>query len=90
MSLSASAAPRSPATVENLANISVFLPISLKICAFVYCVISWVTVKVPNAPEPFACILLSGITSLSKLAIFSRNQKSCISIGPLGPAVCTF
>ena len=27
-----------------------------------------VTVNVPNAPAPFACIRLSGITSLSKCA----------------------
>ncbi|MCU1699719.1 MAG: hypothetical protein JWR34_5782 [Mycobacterium sp.] len=32
---SASAAPRSPATVENLANISQLLPTWLKIAAFV-------------------------------------------------------
>ncbi|SCU55190.1 Uncharacterised protein [Staphylococcus aureus] len=65
MSRSASAAPRSPATVEKRANISVCLPISENILAFVYFVISLVTVNVPNAPEPLACIRRSGITSLS-------------------------
>jgi hypothetical protein len=35
MSHSASAAPRSPATVEKRANIGVFLPTSLNIFAFV-------------------------------------------------------
>src|SRR5699024_3533113 len=80
---------RSPATVENLANMSVFLPTSENILAFVYFVILFVTVKVPNAPDPFACILLSGITSRSKCANFSKNQKSCNNIGPLLPAVKT-
>src|SRR5690606_38754545 len=90
ISRSASAAPRSPATVEKRANISVCFPTSPKILALVYWEMSWVTVKVPNAPEPLACIRRSGMTSRSKLAIFSRNQKSCINNGPLGPAVCTF
>jgi len=47
MSRSASAAPRSPATVENRTTISVFLPTSAKTLADVYCVMSLVTVKVP-------------------------------------------
>jgi hypothetical protein len=47
MSRSASAAPRSPATVEKRANRSVFLPTWEKIFALVYLVMSWVTVKVP-------------------------------------------
>ena len=51
MSRSASAAPRSPATVEKRANISVFANFR-KIFARVYSVMSLVTVKVPNAPEP--------------------------------------
>src|SRR5690606_37551504 len=87
MSRSASAAPRSPATVEKRANISVCLPASEKIAALVYLVMSWVTVKVPHAPEPFACIRRSGMTSRSKWASFSRNQTSWSSIGPRGPAV---
>ncbi len=44
------------------------------ILARVYSVMSCVTVKVPNAPVPFTCILRSGITSRSKCASFSRNQ----------------
>src|SRR3990172_6116327 len=51
---------------------------------------SWVTVKVPYAPEPLACMRRSGITSRSKWASFSRNQTSCNSIGPRGPAVIAF
>ena len=47
MSRSASAAPRSPATVEKRANISVCLPTSEKILALLYRVMSFVTVKVP-------------------------------------------
>ena len=47
MSRSASAAPRSPATVEKRTKRSVFLPTSEKILALVYWVMSWVTVKVP-------------------------------------------
>ena len=66
MSRSASAAPRSPATVEKRTNSSVSLPTSEKMAALVYLVISLVTVNFPKAPEPFACIRLSGITSLSK------------------------
>src|SRR5450756_97584 len=89
-SRSASAAPRSPATEEKRANMSVFLPTAEKIFAFVYLVMSWVTVKVPNAPEPLACMRRSGITSRSKWASFSRNQTSWSSIGPRGPAVITF
>src|ERR1700712_2382577 len=90
MSRSASAAPRSPATVEKRANISVFLPIAEKIAARVYLVMSWVTVKVPNAPDPFACMRRSGITSRSKWASFSRNHTSSSSAGPRGPAVRMF
>src|SRR5580698_6502122 len=48
---------------------------------------SWVTVKAPNAPDPLACIRLSGITSRWKLASFSRSHTSCKSAGPRGPAV---
>jgi electron transport complex protein RnfE len=87
ISLSASAAPLSPATVEKRTNISVCFPISENIFALVYCVISCVTVNVPYAPDPLACILLSGITSLSKCASFSKNHTSCSIIGPRGPAV---
>ena len=47
MSRSASAAPRSPATVEKRANIGVRLPTSLNIFARVKRVMSCVTVKVP-------------------------------------------
>ena len=79
--------PRSPATVEKRANSSVFLPISEKIFALVYLVMSCVTVKVPYAPEPLACMRRSGMTSRSKWASFSRNQTSCRSCGPRGPAV---
>src|SRR6185437_15547158 len=50
---------------------------------------SLVTVNVPYAPEPFACIRRSGITSRSKCPSFSRNHTSCSSIGPRGPAVTT-
>src|ERR1700693_1837257 len=48
---------------------------------------SWVTVKVPWAPQPLACMRRSGITSRSKCAIFSISQISCSSAGPRGPAV---
>ena len=58
--------------------------------AHVYLVMSFVTVNVPNAPEPLACIRRSGITSLSKCAICSKKYQSCISKGPLGPAVILF
>src|SRR5439155_9270568 len=87
MSRSASAAPRSPATVEKRTNIDVCLPIALKIFALVKRVMSCVTVKVPWAPQPFACMRRSGITSRSKCASFSMSQMSCSSAGPRGPAV---
>src|SRR4051812_33468997 len=87
MSRSASAAPRSPATVEKRTNIGVCLPIALKIFALVKRVISCVTVKVPWAPQPLACMRRSGITSRSKCASFSSSQMSCNSAGPRGPAV---
>src|SRR2546428_11125354 len=48
---------------------------------------SCVTVKVPCAPQPFACMRRSGITSRSKCASFSISQMSCSSAGPRGPAV---
>ncbi|PRI56363.1 hypothetical protein BVZ79_01533 [Haemophilus influenzae] len=51
---------------------------------------SCVTVKVPNAPEPLACIRRSGITSRTKSANFSLSHKSCASNGPRGPAVKLF
>src|SRR5712671_710277 len=87
MSRSASAAPRSPATVEKRANIGVCWPISEKIFALVNRVMSCVTVKVPCAPQPFACMRRSGITSRSKCASFSSSQISCSNAGPRGPAV---
>src|ERR1700674_5280715 len=48
---------------------------------------SCVTVKVPCAPQPLACIRRSGITSRSKCASFSSSQISCSKVGPRGPAV---
>ena len=90
MSRSASAAPRSPATVDMRLNNSVFLPICENSLARVYWVMSWVTVKVPYAPEPLACMRRSGITSRSKWASFSKNHTSCNNCGPRGPAVRTF
>src|SRR5437016_6273533 len=48
---------------------------------------SCVTVKVPWAPQPLACMRRSGITSRSKCASFSISQMSCKSAGPRGPAV---
>src|ERR1700743_600612 len=90
MSRSASAAPRSPATVEKRANIGVALPISEKILALVYLVISCVTAKVPKAPAPLACIRRSGITSRSKCAIFSINHTFSSKAGPRLPAVLIF
>src|ERR1700720_4194176 len=48
---------------------------------------SWVTVKVPWAPQPLACMRRSGITSRSKCANFSISQISCSSAGPRRPAV---
>src|SRR5690625_7529423 len=55
--------------------------------ARVYWVISLVTVKVPKAPEPLACMRRSGITSRTKLANFSFSQVSWAKRGPRGPAV---
>jgi len=46
-SRSASAAPRSPATVENRKKHGVFLPVAEKRSALVYSVMSPVTVSVP-------------------------------------------
>src|SRR3546814_17019607 len=86
MSRSASAAPRSPATVVKRANISVFLPTFEKIAARVYLLMSLVTVKVPTAPEPLACMRRSGLTSRTQLASFSLSHASCDSYGPRGPA----
>ena len=69
----------------------VFLPVLLKIFARVWRVMSSVTVKVPWAPQPLACMRRSGITSRSKCAIFSISQISCSSAafvargGPAGP-----
>ncbi len=71
-------------------KISVSLPISEKSFALVYLVMSWVTVNVPKAPDPLACIRRSGITSRLKWASFSWYQTSCISMGPRGPAVMAF
>lgn len=48
------AAPRSPAAVENRRNTGVSFPTPEKSFAFVYLEISWVTRKVPWAPEPLA------------------------------------
>src|SRR5712691_5450024 len=48
---------------------------------------SWVTVNVPWAPQPLACMRRSGITSRSKWASFSISQMSCSKAGPRGPAV---
>lgn len=40
-----------------------------------------------HSPAPLACTTLSGIRSLPKCAIVSRNITSWRSMGPLGPAV---
>src|SRR5258706_6990487 len=48
---------------------------------------SCVTVKVPWAPQPLACMRRSGIPSRSKGAIFSISHMSCSSAGPRRPAV---
>ena len=40
-----------------------------------------------SPPAPLACTTLSGIRSLSKFAITSRNITSCTSMGPLEPTV---
>src|ERR1700682_4623213 len=48
---------------------------------------SCVTVKVPWAPQPLACMRRSGITSRSKCANFSISQISCSKAGPRRPAV---
>ena len=58
--------------------------------ARVYLVMSCVTVKVPKAPEPLACMRRSGMISRLRLASFSISQTSCISSGPRGPAVRLF
>ena len=86
MSRSASAAPRSPATVEKRTNTSVSAP-GWKTAAFVYWLMSPVTLNVPYAPEPFACMRRSGMTSRSKCASFSIIQLSWSIIGPRSPAV---
>jgi hypothetical protein len=41
--------------------------------ALEYFVISFVIVRVPNAPDPFACTTLSGTLSRLNVAIFSNN-----------------
>src|ERR1700739_4391163 len=51
---------------------------------------SCVTVKVPCAPAPLACMRRSGMTSRSKWASFSISQRSCSSAGPRRPAVRMF
>src|SRR5690625_3932195 len=71
----------------RFANISVSLPTSEKIEARVYLLMSFVTVNVPKAPEPLACMRRSGITSRTKLASFSFSQVSWAKSGPRGPAV---
>src|ERR1700757_1819537 len=48
---------------------------------------SFVTLNVPYAPQPFACMRRSGITSRSNCAIFSISQMSWSSAGPRAPAV---
>src|SRR5258705_6001349 len=48
---------------------------------------SCVTVNVPWAPQPLACMRRSGITSRSKCANFSISQISCSNAGPRRPAV---
>src|SRR5204863_511334 len=58
--------------------------------ARVYLLMSWVTVKVPNAPEPLACMRRSGMISRLRLASFSSSHTSSISSGPRGPAVLLF
>ena len=74
-------------TVEKRVTQGVLLPILLKMAALQYLVMSWVTSKYPNAPPPLACTTLSGILSLSKWLISSRNWTSCSRTGPLGPTV---
>ena len=89
-SLSESAEPLSPPTVENLTNTSVLLPTLERNLALVYLVTSAVTSKYPCAPAPFACTTRSGMRSRSKCPSFSSRCVSCMSTGPLGPAVSLF
>lgn len=49
-----SADPLSPATVENLVNRGVTLPMDSKTLALVYLETSWVTLKKPWAAPPLA------------------------------------
>src|SRR6266851_5480576 len=51
---------------------------------------SCVTVKVPWAPAPLACMRRSGMTSRWKWASFSISQMSWRSAGPRRPAVWMF
>src|SRR6202521_4864769 len=90
ISRSASAAPRSPATVEKRANMGVCFPTFEKIAALAHFVMSCVVVKVPYAPQPLACIRRSGMTSRSKCASFSISQMSWSRAGPRRPAVAMF
>ncbi len=62
--------PRSPATVENRATMSVRTP-GWNNAALVYWLTSPVVSKWPNAPPPLACGCRSGIRSRLKLAICS-------------------
>lgn len=72
--------------MEKRTNASVSAP-GWNTFAFVYALMSPVTLNVPYAPEPFACMRRSGMTSRSKCASFSIIQLSWSIMGPRSPAV---
>lgn len=86
-SLSVSAEPSSPPTVENQTKTGVSLPIWFKKFALQNLLKSLVTVNLPWAPAPLAWTTLSGIHSLSKFAILSIKWVSYNKTGPYSPAV---
>lgn len=89
-SLSVSAAPFSPATVEKRRKTGVFFPMESKSLALVNLETSWVTSKYPWAAAPLAWTTRSGMRSRSKWASLSSRWKSEITRGPHSPAVTLF
>jgi len=76
ISLTVSADPFSPATVEIRARVLVFFPTPHRNAAEVMCDMSWVTSNSPQAPAALAWTTRSGIRSREKWA---RVSISCVS-----------
>lgn len=69
--------PEEVAGLLAVVIIDAMVPVGCRTIDWQRRLMSHVTVKIPGARAPFACMRRSGITSRSKCASFSISQRSC-------------